>query len=144
SQVSSQARRPGRGQPTPSRPMTSKFFPLLRVMAIVQAAAFLVQAVTAGQLLSSPGGRALHAATAVAALAVGVLNLIAAILVWRPGGGSARFVGTAAFTLAITVVQAALGIAHVKALHVPLGVLLFGSSVMHISRVMPGRAPAAA
>lgn len=51
--------------------MTPKFFPLLRVMAVVQAAAFLVQAVTAGQLLSSPGGRALHAATAIAALAVG-------------------------------------------------------------------------
>ncbi|MEU7863773.1 hypothetical protein [Nonomuraea sp. NPDC049141] len=124
--------------------MTPKFFPLLRVMAIVQAAAFLTQAITAGQLLSSPGGRALHAATAIAALAAGVLNLIAAILVWRPGGGSARFVGSAAFTLAITVAQAALGMAHVKALHVPLGVLLFGGSVMHISRVMPRRAPATA
>ena len=124
--------------------MTPKFFPLLRVMAILQAAAFLTQAVTAGQLLSSPGGRVLHAATAIAALAVGVLNLIAAILVWRPGGGSARFVGTAAFTLAITVAQAALGVAHVKALHVPLGVLLFSGSVMHVSRVMPRRAPAAA
>jgi hypothetical protein len=124
--------------------MTPKFFPLLRVSVLVQAAAFLLQSITAGLLLSSPGGRQMHLMTAAIVVAAGVLHLVAAILVWRPGGGRPAFAFNAAGLLVLTLSTAALGALHAKALHVPLGVLLFGGSVMQISRVLPRRVPATA
>ncbi|GAA2213121.1 hypothetical protein GCM10009850_085830 [Nonomuraea monospora] len=113
----------------------------LKAVAVLHVVALLVQAITAGMLLSSPGGRALHGASAMALAVIGLLHLVAAILVWRPGGGSARFVGPAAGLLVFTIVAAVLGVAHVKIVHLPLGVLLFGGGVAQIIRVMarPGR-----
>ncbi|WP_219470270.1 hypothetical protein [Nonomuraea rhizosphaerae] len=116
----------------------------LRITVLAQAAAFLIQAITAGQLLAMPGGRAAHMATAVIVVVTGVLHLVAALLVWRSDGGPARLAVSAALLLVLTLVTAALGVLHVKMLHVPLGVLLFGGSVMQITRVMPRRAPASA
>jgi hypothetical protein len=114
----------------------------LRAVAALHVIALLFQAVTAGLLLSSPGGRALHMTSGVALVIIGLLHLVAAILVWRPGGGSPRFIATAALLLVFTIVAAILGVAHVKTVHLPLGVLLFGGGVMQLSRVLarPGRA----
>ncbi|WP_371782556.1 hypothetical protein [Streptosporangium subroseum] len=41
--------------------------------------------------------------------------------------------------MGLTLAQIALGIAHVKTLHVPLGVLMFGMSVLQLSRVWTDR-----
>ncbi|WP_237101323.1 hypothetical protein [Nonomuraea sp. MG754425] len=114
----------------------------LKAAVVLHVVALLVQAVTAGLLLSSPGGRALHAASAMALLVVGLVHLVAAILVWRPGGGPASFIAPAAMLLLFTVVAAILGEMHVKVVHLPLGVLLFGGGVAQLFRVMarPGRA----
>ncbi|MEU8385203.1 hypothetical protein [Streptosporangium sp. NPDC048865] len=118
---------------------------LLRVAIILQTLALLAAPVTAGLLLSSPGGRALHSAAAYTVFAVAVLHLVAAVLAWRPGGGSPRPILYAAVFLGLTLAQVALGIAQVKALHVPLGVLMFGMSVLQLSRVPIGnRVPGAA
>ncbi|SDJ97685.1 hypothetical protein [Nonomuraea jiangxiensis] len=108
----------------------------LRAVVVLHVIALLAQAVTAGLLLSSPGGRPLHLASAIAVTVLGLLHLVLAILVWRPGGGPAKFVPLAASMLVFTVVAAALGMAHVKAVHVPLGVMLFGGGVMQLQRVM--------
>ncbi|MGW4802196.1 hypothetical protein ACWEPC_58260 [Nonomuraea sp. NPDC004297] len=94
----------------------------LKAAVVLHVVALLVQAVTAGLLLSSPGGRALHAASAMALLVVGLVHLVAAILVWRPGGGPASFIAPAAMLLLFTVVAAILGEMHVKVVHLPLGV----------------------
>ncbi|WP_206067184.1 hypothetical protein [Nonomuraea composti] len=114
----------------------------LKAVVVLHVVALLFQAVTAGMLLSTPGGRALHGASAMALAVIGLLHLVAAILVWRPGGGPARFIGPAAGLLLFTFVAAALGIAHVKVVHLPLGVMLFGGGVAQLIRVMarPGRA----
>ncbi|MFG6193479.1 hypothetical protein [Nonomuraea sp. JJY05] len=111
----------------------------LTVVAGLHVVALLVQAVTAGLLLSMPGGRALHMASAIALLAVGVAHVVVAILVRWPGAGSAKFVLPAAALLVVTVVQAILGEAHVKAVHVPLGVMMFGGGIVQLLRVTSRR-----
>ncbi|MEW9529848.1 hypothetical protein [Microbispora sp. NPDC049125] len=117
----------------------------LRVAIILQTLALFAAPITAGLLLSSPSGRAWHSAAAYGVFTVAVLHLVTAILVWRPGGGSPGPILYAAGFLGLTLAQIALGIAHMKTLHVPLGVLLFGLSVLQLSRVASGRrAPVAA
>ncbi|MFI7133304.1 hypothetical protein ACIBQ1_47050 [Nonomuraea sp. NPDC050153] len=106
----------------------------LTAVAALHVVALLLQAVTAGLLLSSPGGRALHMASAVALLAVGLAHVVAAILVRWPGGGSAKYILPAVALLVATVVVAILGTAHMKAVHVPLGVMMFGGGVVQLVR----------
>ncbi|SNT00278.1 hypothetical protein SAMN05216276_102194 [Streptosporangium subroseum] len=123
---------------------TPRFFPALRVTIALQTAALLIQAITAGLLLSTPDGRMLHGASALAVAVTSLLHLGAAILVWRPGGGSARAILPAAMLLVFTLVQMVLGMAHMKALHVPIGVLMFGASVMQLVQIWSSPRPVAA
>ncbi|TDD00930.1 hypothetical protein E1292_27350 [Nonomuraea deserti] len=113
----------------------------LRAVVVLHVVALLVQAVTAGMLLSSPGGRALHATGGMALAVIAVVHLVAAILVRWPGGGPGGFIVLAALLLAFTVVAAILGMTHVKVVHLPLGVLLFGAGVLQLTRVLPRRTP---
>ncbi|MEV4552466.1 hypothetical protein [Nonomuraea wenchangensis] len=103
---------------------------LLRIAITAQTAALLLQAVTAGLLLASPGGRTAHSATALAVAATVLLHLVAA-LVSRRRGAILPAVGM----LVMTLTQVALGMAHVKSLHVPLGVLMFGISTVRLAQV---------
>ncbi|WP_206060605.1 hypothetical protein [Nonomuraea basaltis] len=121
---------------------TSWTMQALRAVVVLHVVALLFQAVTAGLLLSSPGGRALHMSSGVALAVIGLLHLVVAITVWRPGGGSPRFIVPAALLLALTIVAAILGEAGVKTVHLPLGVLLFGGGVAQLFRVLarPGAA----
>ncbi|GIH96041.1 hypothetical protein ACFFMN_42360 [Planobispora siamensis] len=107
----------------------------LRIAITLQTVALFTAPITAGLLLTSPSGRTLHSASAYGVFAVAVLHLIVAILVWRPGGGSPRPILYAAGFLALVLAQVALGIAQMVTLHVPLGVLLFGLSLLQLSRV---------
>ena len=85
-----------------------------------------MQAITAGQLLAGTSGtRTMHGAGAVLILALSLLQVVAAILVWRPGRGTARLLIPSVGILVTVAVQAGLGEAHNRALHVPLGVLMF-------------------
>lgn len=111
----------------------------LRVVIILQTLALFAAPITAGLLLSSPGGRTLHSASAYGVFIVAVLHLVTAILLWRPGGGSPGPILYAAGFLGLTLAQIALGIAQMKTLHIPLGVLLFGLSLLQLSRVPAGR-----
>ncbi|WP_405143092.1 hypothetical protein OG589_37085 [Sphaerisporangium sp. NBC_01403] len=111
----------------------------LRVAIALQTLALFAAPITAGLLLSSPDGRALHSVSAYGVFAAALLHLVTAILVWRPGGGSPRAILYAAGFFGLTLAQIALGIAHVKTVHVPLGALMFGMSVLQLSRVWAGR-----
>ncbi|NUW31770.1 hypothetical protein HTZ77_10065 [Nonomuraea sp. SMC257] len=112
----------------------------LRVAIAVQTLAVLVQAVTAGLLLSSPGGRTLHATTALVVVVAVLVHLVAAIVTRRRAA-----ILPAVAMLVMTLAQVALGVAHVKVLHVPVGVLMFGASLMRLGQVWPSRrVPAAA
>ncbi|MER6512296.1 hypothetical protein ABT158_36190 [Nonomuraea sp. NPDC001636] len=108
----------------------------LRIALAAQTVALLLQAVTAGLLLSSPGGRAAHSATAMAVAATVLLYLVAAVMTRQ------RAVILAAVGMLVaTLVQMALGMAHVKGVHVPLGVLMFGGSMVQTARVWSAGRP---
>ncbi|WP_206789314.1 hypothetical protein [Amycolatopsis sp. MtRt-6] len=106
----------------------------LRLTMALQTLAVFLAPVTAGLLLTTPNGHVLHSASAYTVWIVAVVQVVAAVLAWRPGGGSPRVILYAGVFLGLVTAQVVLGIAHVTAVHVPLGVLLFGLSLVQLSR----------
>ncbi|MER7466849.1 hypothetical protein [Streptomyces sp. NPDC097981] len=114
----------------------------LQVAIGLQTLAIFFQAVTAGLLLSSSHGELLHGIGARVMYGASMVYVLAAVLAWRPGGGSPRPILHASGFLVLASVQVVLGIAHVPSLHVPLGILMFGLSVLALGRqVPPARVP---
>ncbi|GLF98782.1 hypothetical protein [Streptomyces yaizuensis] len=111
----------------------------LRVAIALQTSALLFQTVTAGLLMSSSHGRAPHDIGSPVMYGASMVYVLAAILAWRPGGGPFRPVLYASGFLVLASAQVALGIAQVTRLHVPLGILMFGLSVVALARVLSAR-----
>ncbi|MGW1891498.1 hypothetical protein ACWCP6_14760 [Streptomyces sp. NPDC002004] len=109
-------------------------FTFLRVSIALQTLSLFFQAASAGLLLSSSHFEVLHGVGARVMYGASMLYVLAAVLGWRLGGGSARPVLHASGFLALASAQVVLGIAHVPSLHVPLGVLMFGLSVLALAR----------
>ncbi|MEU9234081.1 hypothetical protein [Streptomyces subrutilus] len=119
-------------------------FTFLHLATALQTLALLFQAVTAGLLLASPHGEVLHSVGARVMYGASMVYVLAAVLAWRPGGGSPRPVLYATGFLALASAQVVLGIAHLPTLHVPLGVVMFGLSLLALtpaSRVGAGGRP---
>ncbi|MFD8142932.1 hypothetical protein [Streptomyces sp. NPDC059708] len=106
----------------------------LQAAVAAQTLAIFFQAATAGLLLSASYGETLHGVGARVMYGASMLYVLAAVLAWRPGGGSPRPVMYASGFLVLASVQVVLGIAHVPSVHVPLGVLMFGLSVLDLGR----------
>jgi hypothetical protein len=106
----------------------------LQIAIALQTLTIFLQAVSAGLLLTSSYGEVLHSVGARVMYGASMLYLLAAVLAWKPGGGSPRPVGHATGFLVLASVQVVLGIAHVPSLHLPLGVLMFGLSVLALAR----------
>ncbi|GAA3950772.1 hypothetical protein GCM10022384_00750 [Streptomyces marokkonensis] len=113
---------------------TRRRFPFLRIAIAVQTLTIFLQAVSAGLLMSSSYGEALHSAGARVMYGASMLYVLAAVLAWKPGGGSPRPVWHASGFLALASVQVVVGIAHMPSVHLPLGVLMFGLSVLALAR----------
>ncbi|MGW9042872.1 hypothetical protein ACWGQL_09980 [Streptomyces lydicus] len=109
-------------------------FPFLRIAIALQTLTIFLQAVSAGLLLTSSYGDTLHSAGARVMYAASMLYVLAAVLAWKPGGGSPRPVRHASGFLVLASLQVVLGIAHVPSVHLPLGVLMFGLSVLALAR----------
>ncbi|MFF9428113.1 hypothetical protein [Streptomyces sp. NPDC014746] len=123
----------------------SGFRTFVQVSTALQTLALFFQASTAGLLLSSSLGETLHGVGARVMYGATMLYVLAAVLAWKPGGGSPRPVLHSTGFLVLASVQVVLGIAHEAALHVPLGVLMFGLSVLDLGRTLAsGRRPSAA
>ncbi|MEZ7130993.1 hypothetical protein ACBR40_37165 [Nonomuraea sp. AD125B] len=99
-----------------------------RAVTVLNTLAVLAQGVTAGQLLSG-GGAGLHASGALAVHVLGLAQLVAAVLLWRPGRGAGRPALVALGVLLLGFVQSMLGGTGAVAGHVPLGMALLGLSV---------------
>lgn len=113
----------------------------LRVLLAVQVAAVFSASVTAGLMLSglAPGG--LHSAASYTIFVVAVLQLVAAIRLRRAGGPAQPIRYSIGFGLAV-LAQVFVGIAHLTALHIPLGMLLFGGIVFQLGWALDhGRVP---
>ncbi|MFE1904715.1 hypothetical protein ACFW96_13770 [Streptomyces gardneri] len=120
-------------------------FTFVQVAIALQTLALFFQAVTAGALLSSSLGYQLHDIGSKVMYGAAMVYVVAAILAWRPGGGPARPVLHASGFLALATVQVILGVAHLPAFHVPLGIVMFTLSVLALAaKVRATRAAAAA
>ncbi|GAA1911367.1 hypothetical protein GCM10009837_39780 [Streptomyces durmitorensis] len=106
----------------------------LQIAIALQTLTIFLQAVSSGLLLTSSYGETLHSAGARVMYGASMLYVLAAVLAWKPGGGSPRPVWHASGFLALASVQVVLGIAHVPSVHLPLGVLMFGLSVLALAR----------
>ncbi|MFF8866852.1 hypothetical protein ACF08B_32925 [Streptomyces sp. NPDC015139] len=113
----------------------------LQVAIALQTLCIFFQAVTAGVLLSSSHGEVLHGVGARVMYGASMLYVLAAVLAWKPGGGSPRPVLHASGFLVLASVQVVLGIAHVPLLHVPLGVTMFALSVLALGQALAARLP---
>ncbi|MET3985363.1 hypothetical protein [Streptomyces sp. PvR034] len=115
---------------------SGRFARFVQVSIALQTLSIFFQASTAGLLLATSYGETLHGVGARVMYGASMLYLLAAVLAWRPGGGSARPTLYASGFLVLASVQVVLGIAHVPTYHVPLGVLMFGLSVLDLGRVL--------
>ncbi|MGW3112812.1 hypothetical protein [Streptomyces sp. SID4982] len=106
----------------------------LRVAIALQTLTIFLQAVSAGLLLTTSYGETLHGIGARVMYGASMLYVLAAVLAWKPGGGSTRPIWHASGFLALASVQVVLGIAHVPSVHLPLGVLMFGLSLLVLAR----------
>lgn len=109
-------------------------FSFLRIAVGLQTLTIFLQAVSAGLLLTSSYGETLHSAGARVMYGASMLYVLAAVLAWKPGGGSPRPIWYASGFLVLASVQVVLGIAHVPSVHLPLGVLMFGLSLLALVR----------
>jgi hypothetical protein len=108
--------------PTAARP--------LRVVVLLHAALVLAQAAFAGQFLGGDGAWVrVHEANAGIIYMVGLVQLVLAILVWRPGRGPGWPALASLVLLLAEQLQMGFGYARILALHVPLGVAIFGLTV---------------
>ncbi|MEW2484930.1 hypothetical protein [Streptomyces sp. NPDC048411] len=106
----------------------------LQIAIALQTLTIFLQAVSAGLLLTLSYGETLHSVGARVMYGASMLYVLAAVLAWKPGGGSPRPVWHASGFLVLASVQVVLGIAHVPSVHLPLGVLMFGLSVLALAR----------
>ncbi|MEU2236794.1 hypothetical protein [Streptomyces vietnamensis] len=111
----------------------------LQVSIALQTLTLFFQATTAGLLLASPHTEVLHSVGARVTYGATMLYVLAAVLAWKPGGGSPRPVLYSTGFLVLSSIQVVLGIAHKPALHVPLGVMMFGLSVLALGQVLTAR-----
>ncbi|MFJ7074460.1 hypothetical protein [Streptomyces sp. NPDC098781] len=106
----------------------------LQIAIALQTLTIFLQAVSAGLLLTSSYGEVLHSVGARVMYGASMLYVLAAVLAWKPGGGSPRPIWHALGFLVLASVQVVLGIAHVPSVHLPLGVAMFGLSVLTLAR----------
>lgn len=104
---------------------------LFRTVVTVEAVLAFGQAALAGGFLSGRyGALALHAANASATGATAIAMTVAAVLLWKPGGGP----GWPALACGVLIVavggQFAAGYARVLAVHIPLGVAITAAVVL--------------
>ncbi|MEW5536400.1 hypothetical protein [Streptomyces cyaneofuscatus] len=109
-------------------------FSFLQIATALQTLTIFTQAVSAGLLFTTAYGEVLHDVGARVMYGASMLYVLAAVLAWKPGGGSTRQIWYATGFLALASAQVPVGIAHISSVHVPLGVLMFGLSVLALAR----------
>lgn len=104
---------------------------LFRTVVTCEAALALGQAVLAGSFLSGHyGALDLHALNATATGLTAVAQTVAALLLWRPGGGPGWPAAATAVLFGAEAGQIAMGYRRVLAVHVPLGVAIVACTLL--------------
>jgi hypothetical protein len=113
---------------------------LLRALVIGTAVLIFAQPVTAGLFVTGDVGMLdLHALGHVLILFVLLAQIVAAVLVWRPGRGPAWPIWASVGLLVLTEIQAGFGFVRMLDLHFPGGVLLLGLAVAMVIGVWSPR-----
>lgn len=116
-------------QPSLRRPRTTLL--LLRIVVALHAVAVIAQPVLIGQYLDGDFDTlALHATNANIVFGLCFVQLVVAVLYWRPGGGR----GWPALVTAVLFLaeggQVGVGYARELGIHIPLGVLIVSTTVV--------------
>ncbi|WP_066369691.1 hypothetical protein [Herbidospora mongoliensis] len=114
--------------------MNTAYLGARRIVTLILAAALLIQGITAGLLLASPGGRGIHRATAILVVLAAIASLVVAIMT-----KDRKQIIPAVMILLLVFLQMYFGFAHFKALHVPIGMIMFGGVVHTLGILYPSR-----
>jgi hypothetical protein len=108
----------------------------LRGLVLLVAALVLLQSVLAGLFVTGDVGLLeAHSLNASFVTTLAFLQVIAAILVWRPGRGPAWPIWATLASFLLVEVQVGFGYARLVSLHIPMGVALFGLSIGLVAAV---------
>lgn len=103
----------------------------LRILVLLTAIFVLLQPVFAGMFLAGEVGmRDMHAAGHFFIVVIVFFQIIAAVLVWRPGRGPAWPIWASIAYLLYVEAQASFGFIRMLSLHIPLGVLALGLALL--------------
>lgn len=103
----------------------------LRVLTLLTAVLVFLQPVWAGLFVTGDVGMlGMHSAGHIFITLVLLLQIVAAVLMWRPGRGPTWPIWTTAGMFLLVGLQAGLGYARMLALHIPVGVLIFGLALV--------------
>lgn len=107
----------------------------LRFFVAATAIFAVLQPVYAGLFLAGDSGMRAHHSTGHIVI-VGLLffQILAAVLVWRPGRGPSWPIWVTLVYFFFVEIQAGFGFARMLALHIPLGVLTVGIAVLLVVR----------
>lgn len=108
----------------------------LRVVVVIGTLAVLTQSVLAGQILShTAGARNVHGLVALVVALISIVQLVLALIAWRRRSASGLVALLCAVVLVAVVGEIFAGATETLAVHVPLGVALFGGSVWLLREV---------
>lgn len=108
---------------------------LFRTVVTGEAVLALGQAVLAGSFLSGHyAALDMHAVNATATGVTAVAQIVAALLLWRPGGGPGWPALASIALFGAEAGQIAMGYGRVLAVHVPLGVAIIAFTVLMLVR----------
>lgn len=117
----------------------------LRLVSGIQTILVFTQAVLAGHLLTGQtGARAFHDVLGTEVVTwLAFLQIVFALLLWRPGRGTVWPIPVATVIVAAVVFQIGAGFQGRPALHIPLGVAILGANLALaiLLRRPPGRRP---
>lgn len=103
---------------------------LFRILVLLTAVLVFLQPISAGLFVTGDVGMlGLHSAGHIFISLALMLQIVAGILVWRPGRGPSWPIWTTLGLFFLIEIQAGFGFARMLALHIPLGVLTFGLAV---------------
>ena len=116
-------------------------FLLLRVTSGLLVLAVFLQATTMGLYLSGDDSMlSLHRAGAMVTATIALVLVVVALLYVRTHRDAGSILATSVGMLVAVILQMTLGFAHNVAIHIPLGLLIFGGLV-RLVMVVAGRAP---
>lgn len=120
---------------------------VFRSVVTVHVLLVLAQAAFAGRfLVGDSAALALHERNGTGIITVvALVQIVAAVLVWRPGRGSVLTAAVSVGLFAAEVLQIGYGFSDRLALHVPLGVAVLGTAVaLLVGTRAPGARPGSA